>query len=62
VRHAGPTFWPALGLLIVSGAALFFSEVTWLQLAMAVLVLVGVALAVFAIATPEFLEHDAEDG
>jgi hypothetical protein len=61
VRHAGPTFWPALGLLVVAGGILFFSEVTWLQLTMAILLLVGIALAVFAIATPEFLERDAED-
>lgn len=60
-REAEPTFWPALGLLVVSGAVLFFSETTWLQLTMAILLLVGVALAVFAIATPEFLESDAED-
>ncbi|MFL5871466.1 MAG: hypothetical protein ACJ75R_10315 [Solirubrobacterales bacterium] len=60
-RFAGPTFWPALGLLVVCGAVLFISETTWLQLTMAVLVIVGIALAVFAIATPEFLERDAED-
>lgn len=61
MRHAGPTFWPALGLLVVAGAALFFSDTTWLQLTMAILLLVGIALAVFAIATPEFLERDESE-
>jgi hypothetical protein len=37
------------------------SEATWLQMTMAVFLLVGIALGVFAIATPEFLERDAED-
>jgi hypothetical protein len=60
VKRAGPTFWPAIGLLVVPGAILFVSETTWLQMTMASLVIVGIALAVFAIATPEFLERDAE--
>jgi hypothetical protein len=61
MKRAGPTFWPALGLLVVAGAVLFVSETTWLQVTMAILLIIGIALAVFAIATPEFLERDAED-
>jgi hypothetical protein len=60
----GPTFIPALALLIVAGAVLFLSEATWLRMTAAVFVLGGVALGVFAIATPEFLaaDVDEEDG
>jgi hypothetical protein len=61
MKSAGPTFWPALIVLVVAGGILFVSEVTWLQVTMAVFLLVGIALGVFAIATPEFLERDAED-
>jgi hypothetical protein len=61
VRRGGPTFWPALVVLVVAGGVLFFAEVTWLQTLMAICLLVGIALGVFAIATPEFLERDAED-
>ena len=61
VGHAGPTFVPAVAVLVVAGGVLFFASATWLELAMASLLIVGIALGVFAIATPEFLEHDAED-
>jgi hypothetical protein len=61
MRRGGPTFWPALIVLVVAGGVLFVSEATWLQLTMAILLIIGIALAVFAIATPEFLERDAED-
>ena len=61
MRRGGPTFWPALIVLVISGGVLFVAEVTWLQMTMAVFLLVGIALAVFAIATPEFLERDADD-
>jgi hypothetical protein len=61
MKRAGPTFWPALALLVVCGSVLFVSETTWLQLTMAILVIVGIALGVFAIATPEFLERDADE-
>jgi hypothetical protein len=61
MRRAGATFWPALAVLVVSGGVLFVSETTWLQLSMAILLIVGIALGVFAIATPEFLERDADD-
>ena len=61
MKRGGPTFWPALAILVVAGAVLFLSEVTWLQATMAFFLLLGIALAVFAVATPEFLERDAED-
>ena len=61
MRRGGPTFWPALIVLVISGGVLFVAEVTWLKMTMAVFLLVGIALAVFAIATPEFLERDADD-
>jgi hypothetical protein len=61
LRRGGPTFWPALIVLVVAGGILFVSETTWLQMLMAVLLIVGIALGVFAVATPEFLEGDAED-
>jgi hypothetical protein len=57
----GPTFIPALAMLVVAGAVLFLSEATWLQMTAAVFVLGGVALGVFAIATPEFLAADADE-
>jgi hypothetical protein len=60
-RGGGATFWPALVVLVIAGGILFVSSATWLQLTMAVLLLIGVALGVFAIATPEFLERDAEE-
>jgi hypothetical protein len=61
MRRGGPTFWPALIVLVVAGGVLFVAEVTWLQMLMATFLLVGIALGVFAIATPEFLERDAEE-
>jgi hypothetical protein len=61
MKHAGPTFRPALIILVVFGAVLFISTTTWLQLICALAMLVGVALAVRAIATPEFLEGDTPD-
>ena len=61
LKRGGPTFWPALIILLAAGATLFLAEVTWLQAIMAVCLLVGIALGVFAVATPEFVERDAED-
>jgi len=60
-RGGGATFWPALVVLVLAGGILFVSSATWLQLTMAVLLLLGIALGVFAIATPEFLERDAQE-
>jgi hypothetical protein len=51
-----------LTILVVAGAVLFLSEATWLEATMAFFLLFGIALAVFAVATPEFLERDEEDG
>jgi hypothetical protein len=61
VKHAGPTFFPALATLLIAGAVLFVSEAVWLQMTSAVVLVVGIALGVFAIATPEFLADDVED-
>jgi hypothetical protein len=61
LERGGPTFWPALAILVVAGAVMFVSEATWLQATMAFFLLIGIALAVFAVATPEFLERDAEE-
>ena len=61
MRQAGPTFFPALATLVIAGAILFLSEATWLQMSAAVVLVVGIALGVFAIATPEFLAGDAKD-
>lgn len=57
----GPTFVPALVLLGVAGLALFIASADWLRLASALVLLTGIALGVFAIATPEFLAADADD-
>jgi hypothetical protein len=57
----GPTFVPALIALAVGGAVLFLSEATWLRLASSLVMLGGLALAAFAIATPDFLARDVED-
>jgi hypothetical protein len=57
----GPTFLPALALLVLAGAVLFVSEATWLRMTAAVFLLGGVALGVFAIATPEFVAADVDE-
>jgi hypothetical protein len=46
---------------VIGGAVLFFSEVTWLQMPAAVVMVVGIWLGVFAVATPDFLEADREE-
>lgn len=56
MKHAGPTLPAALLALGGGGVTLFFSEAVWLQMTAAVILLVGIALGVAAIATPEFLE------
>jgi hypothetical protein len=61
MKHAGPRFIPALVIAAVGGAVLFFSSATWLEVLGASTLLIGAALVVGAIATPEFLEADAED-
>jgi hypothetical protein len=62
MRHrGGPTLLPAIAALVIGGAVLFFSEVTWLQMPAAVVMVVGIWLGVFAVATPDFLEADREE-
>jgi hypothetical protein len=56
----GPTFVPALIVLGVAGAVLFLVAAEWLRVVSALALLVGIALAVFAIATPEFLAADQD--
>jgi len=60
MRHAGPTFVPAVITLGVAAAVLFVADATWLRLTSALFLLLGIALAVVAIATPEFLAADAD--
>ena len=58
----GPTFLPAVVMLGVAGLVLFLAEADWLRLTSALVLLAGIALGVFAIATPEFLAADDEEG
>ena len=60
-ERAGPTLIPALAMLIVAGAVLFVSSAEWLRVSAAVALLVGIALGVLAVATPAFLEADADE-
>jgi hypothetical protein len=60
VKHAGRTFLPGLAALGGGGLVLFVSSATWLQMTCAMVTLIGVALLVFAIGTPGFLERDLE--
>lgn len=57
----GPTFLPALAMLAVCGLVLFLADADWLRLTAALVLLVGIALGVFAIATPEFLAADRDE-
>ena len=61
MNRPGPTFLPALIGLLAGGAVLFLAEANWLRVCAAVALLVAVALAVFAVATPEFVAADRED-
>lgn len=58
----GRTFLPALVLLGAAGPVLFVAEADWLRLTAALLLLLGIALGVFAIATPEYLARDEDEG
>lgn len=60
MKRAGPTLMPAIACLVIGGAVLFFSDATWLRMTSAMVALLGIALAVFAIVTPEFLERDLD--
>ena len=57
-----PGFVPALVAILAGGAVLFVAEATWLRLCAAVVLLVAVAVAVFAVATPEFVAADDDRG
>ena len=57
----GPTILPALALLVIFGAILFLTDSEALRLISALALLVGIALGVAAVATPEFMEGDIED-
>ncbi len=57
----GPTAVPALAILTIFAAILFFTGSEALRLISALALLVGIALAVAAVATPEFMERDVED-
>ena len=57
----GPTLVPALAILVIFGALLFITGSEALRLISALALLVGIALAVAAVATPEFMEGDVED-
>jgi hypothetical protein len=58
MRHAGPRFIPAVAVAAIGGIVLFLSSATWLEVTGATVLLVGAALVVANIATPEFLERD----
>jgi uncharacterized protein YjeT (DUF2065 family) len=56
----GGTFIPALLILVIAGLVLFLADANWLRLVSALALLPGIALGVFAIATPDFLTADAD--
>ena len=51
----GRTFLPALLLLAGAGLVLYIAAADWMRLTAALLLLLGIALGVFAIATPDYL-------
>lgn len=61
MRYAGPRMLPALAIAGLGAVALFFSSATWLEVTGATVLLVGAALIVYSIATPEFVERDLDD-
>jgi drug/metabolite transporter (DMT)-like permease len=61
MRRAGPALRPALALLSVGAVLLLLGERQSLRLIAALLLLAGVALAVFAVATHEFLSADRDE-
>lgn len=58
MKHAGPHLIPAVVVAALGGATLFLASVTWLEVTGATVLLIGAALIVANIATPEFLERD----
>lgn len=61
MKHGGPHLIPALAVAVVGGLVLFLSSATWLEVTGASVLLIGAALIVANIATPEFLERDLGD-
>ena len=61
MRRPGPSFAPAIVGILAGGAVLFVSEATWLRRGAALVLLVAAAIAVFAVATPEFVVADSDD-
>ena len=61
MKHGGPRLLPALIIAAIGGAVLFLSSATWLEVTGATTLLVGAALIIANIATPEFLERDLGD-
>jgi hypothetical protein len=60
-KYGGPQLLPALLVAVLGGITLFLSEVTWLEVIGASVLLIGAALIIANIATPEFLERDLGD-
>jgi len=61
VKYGGPRLIPAVLIAVVGGAVLFLSSATWLEVTAATVLLIGAALIIANIATPEFLERDLGD-
>ena len=61
MKRGGPTLPFGLAAFAIGGGTLFLAEVTWLQMSAAMVMLLGVALTVAGIATPEFLEASEEE-
>lgn len=61
MKFAGSRMLPALVIAVVGGAVLFLSSATWLEVAGASVLLIGAALIIANIATPDFLERDLGD-
>ena len=58
MKYGGPRLIPALALAVVGGLTLFLASATWLEVTAAIVLLIGAALVVANIATPDFLERD----
>jgi hypothetical protein len=61
MKYGGPHLLPAVAIAVVGGAVLFLSSATWLEVTGASVLLIGAALIVANIATPEFVERDLGD-
>lgn len=61
MKHAGPFLLPALGVAAVGGLVLFLASVTWLEVTGAIVLLIGAALIIANIATPDYLERDLDE-